>query len=318
MNFADRLTHSIDRSKSFIVAGFDPQLDTFPEVILAEADRSSSTDEEFVYAALTSFYTLALTSLTPHIAAVKPNIAFFEQYGIGGIRAFGAVCKEAKNLGLPIVADAKRGDIGSTAQAYSRAFLGKVSVSGRAVATWDVDSVTVNPFLGFDTIAPFIEDCLTYGKGVFVLVKTSNPGSGDIQGVHGRAHENDISGSIALWLEREGQKLRGDCGFSSLGAVVGAPYPAEAKRLRALMPHAFFLIPGMGAQGGTAADAVAGFGLAPNKAPHGALINLSRGLLSAFSSRSLPKEELGRELGARAENTNKEIANALDELIHPR
>jgi len=317
MNFADRLTHSITRSKSFIVAGLDPQLDTFPEVILTEAARGSATDEDFVYGVLTSFYSLALTTLSPHIAAVKPNIAFFEQYGIGGIRAFGAVCTESKNLGLPIIADAKRGDIGTTAQAYSRAFLGKVSVSGRPIATWDVDSVTVNPFLGFDTIAPFIEDCLTFGKGIFVLVKTSNPGSGDIQGVHGSEHESDISGSIALWLEKEGLKLLGDCGFSSVGAVVGAPYPAEAKRLRALMPHAFFLIPGMGAQGGTAADAVAGFGLAPNKTPHGALINLSRGLLSAFSSRSLPKEELARELRERAENTNKEIATALKDVLGP-
>lgn len=312
MNFADRLAHSIDRAQSFIVAGFDPQLDTFPEIILTEAASRTTTDEEFVYTALTSFYSLALTALAPAIAAVKPNIAFFEQYGIGGIRAFGAVCIEARHRGLPVVADAKRGDIGSTAQAYSRAFLGKVSVSGRTIATWDVDAVTVNPFLGFDTVTPFIEDCLAYNKGIFVLVKTSNPGSGDIQDVRSGKDGSDVSGTIARWLDQEGRKLVGDCGFSSLGAVVGAPYPAEAKRLRELMPRALFLIPGMGAQGGTATEAIAGFGTNSHGKPHGALINLSRGLLSAFSSRALPKEALARELRTKAENTNREIAQALE------
>lgn len=318
MNFADKLTLSITRSKSFIIAGFDPQLDTFPEVILNAAASRTATDEDFVYTALTSFYTLALTALAPHIAAVKPNIAFFEQYGIGGIRAFGAVCGEARNIGLPVVADAKRGDIGSTAQAYSRAFLGKVSVGGRSIATWDVDSVTVNPFLGFDTVVPFIDDCLTYGKGIFVLVKTSNPGSGDIQGIRSSEGQSDISGAIARWVDAEGRRLLGDCGFSSLGAVVGAPYPGEAKRLRELMPRAFFLIPGMGAQGGTAVDAVAGFGTDALGNPHGALVNLSRGLMSSFSSRSLQTEDIVRELCSKVENTNREIAQAAAGAIRPR
>ncbi|MFM1849148.1 MAG: hypothetical protein RL417_2622 [Pseudomonadota bacterium] len=313
MNFADRLVRSIDRAQSFIVAGFDPQLETFPDTILQGAERATKTDEEFVYAALTSFYSLALEALTPCVAAVKPNIAFFEQYGIGGIRAFGAVCSAARDHGLPVIADAKRGDIGSTAQAYSRAFLGKVSVGGRAIATWDVDSVTVNPFLGFDTVAPFIEDCLTHEKGLFLLVKTSNPGSGDIQGLHPRGSDLDVSATIAQWLDKEGRKILGESGFSSLGAVVGAPYPAEAKRLRGLMPHSFFLIPGMGAQGGTAADAVAGFGTDNTGKPHGALINLSRGLLSSFSSRTLSREALTAELTAKATQTNQAIAAALRE-----
>jgi orotidine-5'-phosphate decarboxylase len=288
MNFADRLTASIARTHSFIVAGFDPQLETFPEVVLAEATRTTRTDEEFVFAALTSFYTLALDALAPHVAAIKPNIAFFEQYGLGGLRAFDIVCRAARERGLPVIADAKRGDIGSTAQAYSRAFIGKVTVGARTIPTWNVDAVTVNPFLGFDTIAPFVADCLDHERGIFVLVKTSNPGSGDIQGIRGGESDLDISGSIARWLDKEGRKLLGTCSFSSLGAVVGAPYPAEAKRLRELMPRNFFLIPGMGAQGGTAADAVAGFGVNERGEPHGALINLSRGLLSAFSSPALP------------------------------
>jgi len=311
MNFADKLTHSIARANSFVIAGFDPQLDTLPEVILSEAAAAATTDEAFVYTALTDFYALALEALAPHIAAVKPNIAFFEQYGIGGLRAFGDVCKRARDHGLPVVADAKRGDIGTTAQAYSRAFLGRTTVCGRTIAAWDVDSVTVNPFLGFDTLAPFVEDCRQHGKGIFVLVKTSNPGSGDIQGVRSVETERDVSAIIAQWLDKEGRTVLGECGFSSLGAVVGAPYPAEAKRLREIMPRAFFLIPGMGAQGGTAADAAAGFGQTAAGKPHGALINLSRGLLSTFSSRSLPRESLKSELMAKAASTNREIAAAL-------
>jgi orotidine-5'-phosphate decarboxylase len=314
MNFADRLAASISRANSFIVAGFDPQLETFPETILNDAAQTTQTEEDFVYTALTSFYLLALEALTPHIAAVKPNIAFFEQYGLGGLRAFGTVCQAAREHRLPVIADAKRGDIGSTAQAYSRAFLGKSEVMGRKIATWEVDSVTVNPFMGFDTIAPFIEDCVAHQKGIFVLVKTSNPGSGDIQGIQALDTKLDISTAVAQWLDREGRRLIGECGFSSLGAVVGAPYPDEAKRLRELMPRNLFLIPGMGAQGGTAADAVAGFGTTPTGAPHGALINLSRGLLSAFSSRAIPRESLRHELIANAQQTNRAIAAALTDL----
>lgn len=312
MNFADRLVQSIDRSKSFIVAGFDPQLDTVPEAVLTAAAATTQTNEDFVDAALTDFYTLALDGLAGRIAAVKPNIAFFEQYGLGGLRAFGTVCALARERDLPVIVDAKRGDIGSTAQAYSRAFLGAVSVGGRKIQTWDVAAVTVSPFLGFDTLAPFVDDCLAYGKGIFVLVKTSNPGSADIQGLRSTESDVDVSALIAQWLDKEGRRILGDAGFSSLGAVVGAPYPDEARRLRSLMPRNFFLIPGMGAQGGTAADAVAGFGRTTDGRPHGALINLSRGLLSAFSSRAVSRPAIVSELRAKAEAVNRDISAALE------
>ena len=308
MNFADRLQASIDRSGSFVVAGFDPRLESFPRFILEEAQRKTSTGEDAVCLALTTFHAVALEALSQKIAAVKPNLAFFESYGIGGLRAFLAICRIAKEHGLPLVADGKRGDIGSTAKAYSSAFLGKSSIFGESAPVFDADALTVNPFLGFDTLEAFLNDCKEYGKGIFVLVKTSNPGSGDIQNEKLQNGET-ISRKIAAWADRQGRDLIGKCGYSSLGVVTGATYPQEARELRVVMPLNIFLIPGMGAQGGTARDAVAGF--SQNKG--GAIINISRALLSAFSKECNSKEGMICELRDKITAFNSQIREALQE-----
>ena len=186
-------------------------------------------------------------------------------------------------------------------------YLGQSLAFGKKVGLIDADALTVNPFLGFDTMEPFLNDCKEYGKGIFVLVKTSNPGSAAIQdcvtdGV-------TISEKIASWAAETGEALKGECGYSGLGVVVGATYPEQAIKLRKIMPDNFFLIPGLSAQGAGAKDAVAGFS---NKSPRGgAVANVSRGLLGKFSSPTLTKEELKAEIRAKAEEYNRLIAEAL-------
>lgn len=318
-NFADRLQAAIQHSQSFIVAGFDPRLEDFPPFILQQAKSRSESQEDAIYNALISFYSLALEASQGAIAAVKPNIAFFEQYGLAGLRAFAAIVNMARERQVLVIADVKRGDIGSTAQAYSAAYLGRSSIFGERTAVFDADAITVSPFLGFDTVQTFFKDCAEYGKGIFVLVKTSNPGSGDIQalraagsGEQSLATGQTVSERLAIWLDSQAPQLMGSSGFSALGAVVGATYPEEARRLRELMPRNLFLIPGMGAQGGSAQDAAAGFARHPQTSlPGGALINLSRGLFGSLPAPCLDQEQLTEEIRKRLAKFNQQIAQAL-------
>jgi orotidine-5'-phosphate decarboxylase len=282
--FADRVQDAIKRTGSFLVAGCDPVIEKFPACILEDAEANCTSDSQFIERALATFCDIFLSAVAGNVAAIKPNIAFFEQYGLSGISAFARLCTAVRAAGIPLITDAKRGDIGSTAAAYSAAFLGKTIVRGRTIDNFPADALTINPFLGFDTLEPFLQDCKTYGKGVFVLVQTSNPGAASIQGLN--ADGRPVREHVAQWLADHADELAGESGWSGLGAVVGASYPAEAKRLRQLMPRNFFLIPGLGAQGAAAKDSVAGFG-AKDGVPGGALINVSRGLLegTAHSAR---------------------------------
>ena len=308
MNFADRLTEKIKTHNSVICAGYDPRPETFPKFILEEAQAKSSDNEDLMYHALLGFYERATRMLKDKIAITKPNLAFFEQYGIAGMRAFQSICSVAKEHDVLVLADGKRGDIGSTAKAYSAAFLGRSKVLDTASPVFDVDALTVNPFLGFDTLEPFLSDCVEYGKGIFILVKTSNPGSAAIQN-QVTDGEKTISIRLAEWLAENASVLTGDSGLSGLGAVVGATYPDEAKALREVMPNNYFLIPGMGSQGGQAKDATAGF--RPDGT--GALINLSRGLFSSFSSTEISEEEMERELHAKVDEACQTIQSALED-----
>ncbi len=305
-NFADALTRAALEKKSFLCAGYDPVLTQFPKCILDTAAQSAPTNEEAVFLALTSFFDIALRAMADILPCVKPNLAFFEQYGLGGMRAYYRLLELCKEHRVLVIADAKRGDIGTTAQAYSNAFLGAAQAFGKPVAAAQADALTVNPFLGFDTLEPFLKDCAANGRGIFVLVKTSNPGSGDIQNLS--AAEKTISQRVAETLSRLGASLCGDMGFSSIGAVVGATYPAEAKMLRALMPTNLFLIPGLGAQGGSAQDAVAGF-TKINGITAGGIINASRGVFGVPVD--ITREELPLALRANAEKFRTEINQAL-------
>lgn len=304
-NFADQVHAATQATGSFLVAGCDPVLDKLPEFLLAQAEARATSDADFIERALGAFSELFISAVVGKVAAVKPNIAFFEQYGVPGVAAFAKLCTALRSAGVLVIADAKRGDIGSTAAAYSAAFLGKSRIRGRVVANFTADALTVNPFLGFDTLEPFLKDCQEYGKGIFVLVQTSNPGATAIQGLS--SDGRPVREFVAEWLREQAAVLAGSSGWSGLGAVVGASYPDEARRLRQLMPRNFFLIPGLGAQGAAATDSVAGFGVRDGK-PGGALINVSRGLLEGNANSD---QELVACIAGNVDRYNKQITDAL-------
>jgi len=270
MNFADRLDDAVARVGHPLVLGVDPHLDLLPEEY-ARA-RSLEVPRAVRADALTAFCCELINIAAGRVAAVKPQAAFFELLGADGWRAFESVVEHAHAQGLLVIGDVKRGDVPSTARAYATAHLGSAE-DGRPAC----DAITVNPYLGEDAMQPFLETCVATGRGLFVLVRTSNPGSGLFQGHGDPPLAEVVARSVAGW----GEKLRGECGLSSVGAVVGATHPEELQRLRAAMPHTPLLLPGLGAQGATAADCRAAFP-DPTHPWRGGLINSSRGIAFAW------------------------------------
>src|ERR1035437_3453926 len=252
-NYADRLINAIKQKGNPCIVGLDPRLDHMPDFVW-EATQGG-TDAERIRNAISRFHGVVLDAVADLVPAVKPQIAFYEQYGVGGLLGFIDTVEMARKQGLLIIVDAKRNDISSTAEAYANAFLGQAKLPSGLFTGFDVDCITVSPFLGMDSLLPFVEACRKYGKGVFILVKTSNPGSRDLQDVVSAATKEPIYVGLANMVTELCPKVMGQSGYSSIGAVVGATFPEEAKRLRALMPKSIFLVPGYGAQGGTAKDA---------------------------------------------------------------
>lgn len=302
MNFADKIAASITKRKSPLTAGFDPNLESIPTAFLTEAS-SAATDEDYIYRVLFGYYRFILEEIEPFISSIKPNIAFYEQYGLGGLKALKDILILSQDLKIPTIVDAKRGDIGTTAEGYARAFLTGTSIRGKVVVPFDADSITVNPFLGFETIQVFLNACKDSGKGIFIMVKTSNPGSKDLQDLV--CEGKTISSRIAEWISANSSSLLGSCGVSSLGAVVGATHPTDLVTLRSKMPNSLILIPGLGAQGGTSKDVIPGF-ISPLK---GALVNVSRGLLS-WDKKEMSKEDIKIELKNRCEKLVSSLAEA--------
>ncbi|MEK7528612.1 MAG: orotidine-5'-phosphate decarboxylase [Patescibacteria group bacterium] len=277
-HFADRLVEAIHAKGNAICVGLDPRLAQIPEYICKEAVEKKGRSHEAAAEAIVTFNKGIIDAVHDLVPVVKPQIAFYEQYGFYGVWAFEETCRYAQEKGLLVIADAKRNDIGSTAESYADGFLGEVDMFGEKTITFDVDALTVTPYLGYDGIKPFIEVGRKYGKGIFVLVKTSNPSSGDLQDQKVIEKNMTVYELMAQFVESWGADDIGVCGYSCVGAVVGATYPQEARRLRELMPHAFFLVPGYGAQGGGAADVKPCF----DKDGLGAIVNSSRGIIFAY------------------------------------
>ena len=244
------------------------------------------------------------------IPAVKPQIAFYEMFGIPGLEAFKETCKYAKEKGMIVIADIKRGDIGSTAQGYSNAFLGKTKIGDHEESIFDVDFVTVNPYMGTDCVKPFIEDCKKYDKGIFILVKTSNPSSGELQDLK-LENGKEVYMQVADLVEKWGEDLVGKYGYSSVSAVVGATYPEQLEQIRSKAPHTYFLIPGYGAQGGKAEDIALGF----DKNGLGGIVNASRSLMCAYKSEiwknQFTEEEYAKATRAEAIRMKEELQTAI-------
>jgi orotidine-5'-phosphate decarboxylase len=273
-SFADRLTAALRAKGNPVCVGLDPRFDELPSPMRRLALRTYGNSTRAVASAFVEFNRAIIDAVCDLVPVCKPQIAFYEEYGAEGIRAFEETVRHARHKGLVVISDAKRADIGSTAEAYARAQLG-CDHDGIIGHGFGADAVTANPYLGRDALAPFLVLCRARRRGVFVLVRTSNPGARDLQ---------DLETSGRPVYERVAEMVRelggppGPSGFNDVGAVVGATYPAEARRLREIMPHTFFLVPGYGAQGATAADAVAGF----RADGMGAVVSSSRGAIFAY------------------------------------
>ena len=279
--FADRLIESIRAKGNPCVVGLDPRIDLMPDFI--KSGRGEPT-REVIRTIITDFHELVVNAVADLVPAVKPQLAFFEQYGSAGVQAFENTVAFARERGLLVIADGKRNDISSTAEAYAAAFLGESDILGHKQKVFDADAATVTPYLGRDSLVPFVGACAKYSKGLFVVLKTSNPGSRDFQDQPVAATGRPLYELIAATVDDLGRELVGESGYSSIGAVIGATFPEDGRKLRALMRRAIVLVPGYGAQGGSAESAAACF----NNDGLGAVVSSSRGITYKYSSPDLP------------------------------
>ena len=304
----EKLIANIKRTKAPIVVGLDPMLNYIPEHIQKKAFAEFGETLEGAAEAIWQYNKEIVDHTYDLIPAVKPQIAMYEQFGIEGLKAFKKTVDYCKEKGLVVIGDVKRGDIGSTSAAYATAHLGKVQVGCKTYAAFDEDFATVNPYLGSDGIKPFLEVCKEEKKGIFVLVKTSNPSSGEFQDrlIDGKPLYELVGEKVAQW----GEECMGES-YSYVGAVVGATYPEMGKVLRKVMPKSYILVPGYGAQGGKGADLVHFF----NKDGLGAIVNSSRGIIAAYKQEKYAQygaEHFGEASRAAVEDMVKDITGALD------
>ena len=278
----NKLVDKIKKTDAPVVVGLDPMLSYIPEQVLSGAFAEYGETLEGAAEAVWRFNKGIIDAVCDLIPAVKPQIAMYEQFGVPGLAAFEKTVRYCKEKDLVVIGDIKRGDIGSTSSAYAAGHLGQVQIGKSCFAGFDEDFATVNPYLGSDGVKPFIEVCKENKKGIFVLVKTSNPSSGEFQDrlIDGRPLYEWVGEKVAEW----GAEAMGDT-YSYVGAVVGATYPEMGKVLRRIMPKAYILVPGYGAQGGKGADLLPFF----NEDGLGAIVNSSRGIIAAWKQEAYQK-----------------------------
>ena len=277
-----QLIEKIQKTKAPICVGLDPMLSYVPEHIQAAAFEQYGETLEGAAEAIWQFNKEIVDHTFDLIPAVKPQIAMYEQFGIEGLKVYKRTVDYCKEKGLVVIGDAKRGDIGSTSAAYATGHIGSVQVGSKTYSGFDTDFLTVNPYLGTVGVKPFVDVCNSHDRGLFVLVKTSNPSSGEFQDrlIDGRPLYEWVAEKVVEWGNAS---MDGD--YSNVGAVVGATYPEMSRILRNLMPHTYFLVPGYGAQGGTAEDLKHCF----NKDGLGAVVNSSRGIIAAYKQEKYKK-----------------------------
>lgn len=280
-HFSTRLNAGIRAKGTPALVGLDPRFDWLPPDIVARARQNHAYEAAVAAAAFEEFCVRLIDVVAPLVPAVKPQAAFFEEYGPDGCLALARVMRYARAAGLIVICDAKRGDIGTTAEAYARAYL---AGSDPQATPWHADALTVNPYLGSDTLEPFVKVAVERGAGIYVLVRTSNPGAGTFQ--DRLENGQSLYQKVAEVVEGLSAAHADASGFGPVGAVVGATYPRELVELRAAMPHVPLLVPGYGSQGGTAADVAGAF----NQEGLGGVVNNSRGINFAFRSGKLAEE----------------------------
>lgn len=303
-----KLITKIQKTQAPIVVGLDPMMNYIPEHIQKKAFAEYGETLEGAAEAIWQYNKEIVDAVYDLIPAVKPQIAMYEQFGIEGLKAFKKTVDYCKEKDLVVIGDVKRGDIGSTSAAYAVGHLGKVKVGSQTFAAFDEDFATVNPYLGSDGIKPFIDVCKEEKKGLFILVKTSNPSSGEFQDriIDGRPLYEWVGEQVAKW----GEDCMGE-NYSYIGAVVGATYPEMGKTLRKIMPKSFILVPGYGAQGGKGEDLVHFF----NEDGLGAIVNSSRGIIAAYKQEQYAKfgaENFGEASRAAVLDMKADIQSALE------
>lgn len=299
----DILIKKIKERNNPTVAGLDPKLDYVPEEIKKSSFNEYGASFKGAANAIFEFNKILIDSLADVVPAVKPQAAYYEMYGIEGINCLKNTIEYAKNADMYVILDAKRGDIGATSEAYANAYLGETQIGDVFKPAFDADCLTINPYLGSDGIKPFVDLCENNKKGVFVLVKTSNKSSGEIQDL--KSGGRYVFEHIAELVKQWGNNSIGTYGYSSVGAVVGATYPQQTEALRQRMPHTYFLVPGYGAQGGKAEDVAKSF----NKDGLGAIVNASRSIMCAYMKNG---GSLGDAARAEAIRMRDDILKALN------
>lgn len=304
----DELIRKIDEKENPTVVGLDPRLSMVPPAMLEEAYARYGKNLKGASRALFGYNKAIIDAVYDLVPAVKPQIALYECYGLDGLAAFKDTVDYAHEKGLIVIGDVKRGDIASTAQAYAQAHLGFAEVEGQRFTPFGEDFATVNPYMGVDAIQPFLDVMKENNKGIFVLVRTSNPGSGELQDLTIKETGLTVYETVGRLTSEWGSGFMGEYGYSDVGAVVGATHPAQAEKLRDLFPSLFFLVPGYGAQEATAEDLSVCF----DKNGRGAIVNSSRGILAAWKNKryeGLFKQEDFAEAARRAVEDMKEDLN---------
>ena len=283
----DRLIENIVEKQNPTVAGLDPKLAYIPHFIKETAFKKYGKTLEGAAEALLVYNKALIDALYDIVPAVKPQLAYYEMYGWQGVKTFAETVSYAKSKGMFVITDGKRNDIGTTMEAYANAHLGITDIDGESLSAFDADALTVNGYLGTDGIKPVVSVSQKMDTGMFVLVKTSNPSSGELQNLTLSENDEAIYLHMGKLCEEWGKELSGKYGYSGVGAVVGATYPLQLTELRKALPHTFFLVPGYGAQGGTADDIEGAF----DKNGLGAVVNSSRGIMCAWQKEKDCKPE---------------------------
>ena len=301
----DRLIRKIVETKNPTVVGLDPKLEYIPEELKAEAYAKYGKTLEGAAEAILSFNKGIIDAICDVVPAVKPQCAFYERFGWQGMKALAETIAYAKEKGMFVIIDGKRNDIGTTMEAYATAHLGKTDVFGEKTEAFGADALTVNGYLGTDGVEPFLKECRSREKSLFLLVKTSNPSSGELQNrdMEGKPLYARMAEMVAKW----GEGLDTPCGYNQIGAVVGATYPEEQKIIRELLPKSYFLVPGYGAQGATAKDIANAF----NDDGLGAIVNSSRGIMCAWKKTGNNGEDYKEAARAEAIRMRDDIVAAI-------
>lgn len=301
----DQLIKKIIDTKNPTVAGLDPKLDYVPNYMKEKIFKKYGNTLKAAGKALLKFNMGLIDELYDIVPAIKPQMAYYEMYGYEGLKALAKTIEYAKEKGMYVIIDGKRNDIGSTMESYAIAHLGFTDINGEKIPAFQGDSLTVNGYLGTDGISPLLKVCKEYDKSIFVLVKASNPSSGELQDKF--IEEHHVYEVMGEMCESWGKDSIGEYGYSSVGAVVGATYPEQLEELRKKLPHTFFLVPGFGAQGGGANDVKYAF----DKNGLGAIVNSSRAIMCAYKNGDFTEKEFGKAARLEALRMRDDIINVL-------